>query len=234
MKNMLRTLFGRPAVQPKFKSSDPSSTLQTGSEAVNRQQLVMVTVRDVLRKSGIPSEWVDCQTLNVTSRRRGPGLYIHMVITHWDERLLRFACPFQKEVRARIERFDPKATLWVHGISWQLDLEEVCPYTTLPDKTYWNDEQLIPAAASISVTQPPSAHFPAVLAATQVTPAAGSPEHFVHTVTFQPTQPFSQSDLTQDLEKLFAIRDEEMKRARPTTPVLAGGFERTQPSPLNR
>lgn len=230
MKNLLRTLFGGNAAQPSFKRSGAPSTLQTDSEAINRQQLVMITVRDVMRVSGIPPDWIDCQTLNVTSRRRGTGLYIHMVINHWDERLMRLTCAFQAELKTRMERFDPKAALWVHGISWQLDMADSCPYTHLPDKSYWEAGAVQAAAASASPGQEPSAHFPAVLA---TRPATG-PESFVATVNFQATQPISHSGLAEDLEKLFAIRDEAMKGPGTASSVPAGGFEQTQPSPLNR
>lgn len=231
MKNLLRTLFGGTAAQPSFKRSGAPSTLQTDSEAINRQQLVMITVRDVMRVSGIPPDWIDCQTLNVTSRRRGTGLYIHMVINHWDERLMRCAWAFQAEIKTRMERFDPKAAVWVHGISWQLDMAGSCPYTRLPDKSYWEAAAPAPTAAAASTGQVTTAHFPAVLA----TSPAADPQNFVSTVNFQATQPYtSPKDLAQDLEKLFAIRDEAMKQTRAKSPEQVGGFEATQPSPLNR
>lgn len=230
MKNLLRTLFGLPAAPASFKSSGAPSTLQTDSESINRRQLVLISMRDVMRISGIPTEWIECETLNVTSRRRGTGLYIHLIVKHWDERLMRVGWAFQTEMKARMERFDPKAAVWIHGMSWQLDVADSCPYTSLPDKSHWATAPAAPAAVASRASQPPPAHFPAVLAAA---PAAER-ENFVATVNFQATQPFSQSELTQDLEKLFAIRDEEIKRARTGSSAQAGGFEQTQPSPLNR
>lgn len=230
MKNLLRTLFGLPAAPTSFKSSGAPSTLQTDSESVNRRQLVLISMRDVMRISGIPTAWIECETLNVTSRRRGAGLYIHLIVKHWDERLMRVGWAFQTEMKARMERFDPKAAVWIHGISWHLDVADSCPYTSLPDKSHWDTAPTAPAAVIDHASQPPPAHFPAVLAAA---PAADR-ENFVAAVNFQATQPFSQSELTQDLEKLFAIRDEEMKRARNGSSAQAGGFEQTQPSTLNR
>ena len=57
MKNLLRTLFGLPAAPTSFKSSGAPSTLQTDSESVNRRQLVLISMRDVMRISGIPTAW---------------------------------------------------------------------------------------------------------------------------------------------------------------------------------
>lgn len=231
MKNLLRTLFGGPAAPPSFKRSDAPSGLQTDSEAINRQHLLMLTVREVIRVSGIPPKWIDYKTLNVTSRRRGAGLYIHMVINHWDERLMRHTCAFQTEIKTRMERLDPDAAMWIHGISWQLDLADSCPYTHLPDKSYWEASSVLPAPASATPSELPSAHFPAVLA----TSTAVVPAHVMDPVKFQTTQPFtSAKDLAQDLEKLFAIRDEELNQTRAKSPAEHGGFEPTEPSQLNR
>ena len=230
MKNLLRTLFGGPAAQPSLKRSDAPAALQTDSKAVKRQQLVMSTVRDVMRVSGIPPHWIDCQTLKVTSSRRGTGLYVHMVINHWDERLMRLTCAFQAELKTRMERIDPKAALWVHGISWQLDMEDSCPYNQLPDKSYWEaDAEPADAASAISKQLLP-AHFPAVLA---TTPGAGT-ESFAAAHNLQVARPSCHGDLTDDLEKLFAIRDESLKGSGTASSMPAGGFEQTQPSPLKR
>lgn len=235
MKNLLRVLFGGSAAQPVFRSSGAPSTMQTDSEAINRQQLVMLTVRDVMRVSGIPPDWVDCQTLNVNSRRRGTGLYIHMVITHWDERLLRVTCAFQAELRSRIERFDPKAAQWVHGISWQMAMEDSCPFDKLPDKSHWASSTIKAPVPVAPTGQTPNAHYPAVLASAPAMPAQKLPEP----VNFQPTQPIKPvrdpaQALSQDLQALFAIRDAELKQAKSRSPLPPAGFEQTEPSPLNR
>ena len=230
MNNLLRTLFGRPAAPTSFKSSGAPSALQTDSQSVNRRQLVLISMRDVVRVSGIPSEWIECETLNVTSRRLGTGLHIHLIVKHWDDRLMRAGWAFQTEMKARIERLDPKAAVWIHGMSWQLDVADSCPYTTLPDKNHWNTASTASGAIADRVSQPPQPHFPAVLATLPTT----DHENFVATVNFQATQPVSQNELTQDLEKLFAIRDEEMKRTRTGSLAQACGFEQTQPLPLNR
>lgn len=230
MKKLLRTLFGGPAARSSFNRPDAPSPLDIDSKAVNRQQLVMTTLSDVLRISGIPPDWINCQTLKVTSRRRGTGLYIHIVINHWDERLMRWTCAFQTELKTRMERLDPKAALWVHGISWQLDMADSCPYSSLPDKSFWQEDAEQAVSASASSAQVATAHFPAVVAAT---PEAG-PESFVAAVNFQTIQPSSQSELADDLEKLFAIRDESMKGPGAAPSLPAGGFEQTQPLPLSR
>ncbi|UUZ64147.1 hypothetical protein LP417_02475 [Polaromonas sp. P1-6] len=118
---------------------DNPATIEDGSDNAMRRQLVQVLMRDVLRKHGIPSQWIECQMLVVSSRSRGPGLYARLVIKHWDERLMTYAFAFQRELLTDIARFEPKASVWLHGISWQLEMDDTYPYTTLPDKAFWQE-----------------------------------------------------------------------------------------------
>lgn len=227
MKNLFRALFVRPPVKPPFKSSDAPSTLQAGSEAANRQQLVLITMRDLLRRSAIPSHWIECQTLLVTSRSRGTGLYIHLVVHHWDERLMRYAKAFQVELKERIMRFDPKAAAWVHGIAWDFNAMGTCPFPVLPPKSTWttDKEPLSPHGQALASVASTPAHYPAVLPIdSQVAPSSAMP-----------------SEVEQDLTALFAIRDHEIRaaangvaasRAKATSIKSPDVFEATEPAPL--
>jgi len=238
MKNLLRTLFGGTAAPSSFKRTEAPSTLQTDSEAVNRQQLVMITVRDIMRISGIPSDWVDCQLLNVSSRRRGSGLYIHMVINHWDDRLLQCTVAFQTDLMARMERFDPKSAVWVHGVAWRLDVGDSCPVTTLPDKSFWDATRAGLASVNTTTIAPAAAQVQpaptlAMVSASAAVEAEATPQS-AGTFDFEATQPFTTpKSLEQDLKKLFAIRDEEIKLAKTRAPTPAGGFAQTVPAPLD-
>lgn len=134
MKKPFSTLFVRSPAAPLSKSSAVSSVSQTSRKTSNRQQLVLITLRDLLHRSAIPAHWLGCQTLLVNSRSRGSGLYIHLVIRHWDERLLRYTQAFQTELLHCILSFDPKAAMWVHGIAWRFDAVNSCPFPELPQK----------------------------------------------------------------------------------------------------
>ena len=110
-------------------------------------------LRDVLRKSGIPPEWIECRMLVVASRTKGTGMFVRLVIKHWDARFMDYAFAFQNTLLTDIERFDQNAD-WLHGISWELELGDSCPYMTLPEKTYWQSP-LIKAAAAAPVAVVP-------------------------------------------------------------------------------
>ncbi len=178
------------------------------SENTTRTQLVQVLLRDVLRRHGIPFNWVESQMLVVASRSRGSGMYVRLIMKHWDDRLVTHAFALQNTLLADIARFEPRAFDWLHGVSWQLDVDESCPHTSLPHKTYWQEpaKPVTPTAAPAPVATPP-------------TPAA------------PPAISVSEQEALQDLQRLFMIRDQEIGRqaADGKPPV---GYEKTKPTPL--
>ena len=213
MKKPFSTLFARPPAAPLSKSPAVSSTPQTSRETANRQQLVLITLRDLLQRSAIPAHWLGCQTLLVSSRSRGSGLYIHLVIRHWDERLLRYTQAFQTELLHSMLSFDPEAATWVHGIAWRFDAVNICPFPELPPKGTWDADQkpqvtqVHPAPAleplqrlaGASSAQTDIKNFPAIM-----------PSIFAASAT-----PAETSEVAQDLAALYAILDQEFGTSRP-------------------
>ena len=214
MKTLLDTLLRRkPVPSPSVLSNasrDNPLTIEDGSDNATRRQLVQVLLRDVLRKSGIPPEWIECRMLVVASRTKGTGMFVRLVVKHWDARFMDYAFAFQNTLLTDIHRFDPNAG-WLHGISWELEPGDSCPYLTLPEKAYWQSPLIKAAAAAAPVAAPPAAPMAA-------------PE-----LPFESTN--DEDDPGRDLEALFAIRDQEIERqsVEGLNPV---GYEKTQPSPL--
>ncbi len=191
----IRQLFGlqshpKPVLAGPKPPDEGPTTIEDGSANALRRQLVQVLVRDSMRRHGIPPAWLDCQMLLVSSRSRGEGMYVRLVIKHWDIRLLTYAVAFQKSLLIDIMRFEPHASQWLYGISWQMDVGDSCPYPKLPDRSVW--------------TAPPKKHD----------------EH---------------SELKQDLERIFAIRDADMLvRGAEAAAHPAGAYAKTQPQLLVR
>ena len=187
------------------------------SENTTRSQLVQVVFRDVLRRHGIPFNWVESQMLMVASRSRGPGMYVRLIMKHWDDRLITHAFALQNTLLADIARFEPRAFDWLHGVSWQFDVDGSCPHTSLPMKAYWQ-EPATPAAPAPSPTVV-AAPAPVVTPPTPAAPAAPS------------AVSVSEQEALQDLQRLFMIRDQEIGRqaADGKPPV---GYEKTKPTPL--
>lgn len=138
-------LFGlksriQPALaQPRPEPEEGPPTIEDGSANALRRQLVQVLLRDVMRRNGIPAGWIDCQMLVVSSRSRGEGMYVRLVIKRWDVRVLAYALAFEKALMQDITRFEPRAAEWLYGISWQFEAGGSCPYPSLPDASVWQE-----------------------------------------------------------------------------------------------
>ena len=214
MNMLLRRLLGR-APQPRQarKDSAPDTdspvTTQDGSDNAMRRQLVLVLLRDVLRRHGIAPHWIELQMLVVNRASHGSDVHVRLVLKHWDARLLNYAQAFQNELLTDIRRFEPKASEWLQGISWQLEMSESCPYPTLPDRAFWQAPQAVETTSSAAL---PAASVNQVSSAVK------------------PSAPGAQGNAMEDLAQLFSIRDHEISRA-----AAAAGpreYEKTQPLPL--
>lgn len=226
MKNFLTNFFrgaSPDAASSHLSNSDHSQSPFDDSEHSTRRQLIQVMLRNLLRHSGIPPEWIAFQTFSVSSRTRGPGMHLRLIVKHWDPRLMDYAFTFQNTLMADIERFDSNSSSWLHGISWQLELGDTCPYQTLPEKAYWQDtikKPEAPMSAALLASLMPD-DLPATVQT--ATPAIAVP-----LARFESTADDEMETRNRDLESLFAIRDKELS----SESIMPVGYEKTQPSPL--
>ena len=228
MKNIfkkLSALFVSKQTLPSHSSLPNSrnpqySMLHDGSETANRGQLVQVLMRDLVRKSGIPQNWIQCQIQVMNSRTRGQGIYVRLVVKQWDERLMKYAFAFQKALLTEIVQFEPKAAGWLQGIAWQLEVAATCPLTELPGPEFWQTP---------TVAVEPFDQFDIVPLPTDVlSPNTPEPPPLISSPPAAP-----QDDTAQDLERLFAIRDNELANLAKGD-LLPAGYESTEPSPLQK
>ena len=230
------------------------STLLDGSETAIRGQLVQVLLRDLVKKSGMPYGFVQCQIQVMNSRSRGNGIYVRLVVKDWDERLMKYAFAFQKALLTNIVQFEPKASSWLQGLAWQLEVADTCPLKVLPGPEFWQAPAVEvvdpfdiiplpangktaaarspavspapqPAKASQKVLPSPELSIAATLAAT---PFQNVPEALPSLTKVPDTLP---DETTQDLERLFAIRDNELAQMAENN-LLPPGYDSTEPSPL--
>lgn len=234
-------MFGGSARTAPSKSGGPPSrdnplTIEDGSDNATRRHLVQVLLRDAMRKYGIPPRWIDCQMLLVSSRSRGPGMLVRLVVRQWDDRLMKYAFAFQNALMVEITHFEPQAAQWLHGISWQLDVGDTCPDQAMPDKSYWAEPaRQTPASTGRPSRSAPLAPLPATAAAA-VAPQPTAP--IAPNPGVQPAASHAQAELPanapdaeamKDLERLFRIRDRELGQQADSP---AAGYEPTRPSPL--
>lgn len=231
--------------QPPDSQLDNPLTIEDGSDNSLRRQLVQVLLRDVLRRHGISMNVIECQMLVVSSRTRGPGMFVRLVVRQWDERILRYAFAFQSALMTEILRFDSKAEGWLHGISWQLDLVS-CPHSQMPEKSFWAKPPVSLAQTDLpffaksteTAAQPKVSHSDSqaieenALAMPKFPPSLSKSQPNAITIPFPDKSPEKRDENAEalmDLQKLFFIRDQEMSRS---SEVSLRHYEKTQPSPL--
>jgi hypothetical protein len=204
--------------QMHAQHSSVSQHLPTSQNAT-RRELLRVVLRETLQRHGIPSQWIAAECLTTTSRNGERGIHWRLQVKHWDPRILTYGVAIQNALIKRVMGFDPVASAWLSGISWQfaLDDESGCP--PLPHPGSWTSEphethdapKPAPAASQGDAT---IIEGPVRIAAPVQQPAAGTDGDAARA----------------DLDKLLAIRDADFREhAEGESPA----WTRTEPAKLS-
>jgi hypothetical protein len=212
-------LLGRKpssAAKPHHSRAAPSTQFdsqhtQAGSSAQSvRKDLLRLVLRETLTRNGIPPTWISADMLRTTSAaRRESGMHVRFLVRHWDPRLLQHAVAFEAEFSDRLQLLDPAAGSWLMGFSWQFTMEDKSACPALPHPSTW--------------TAPPAPSAPAPLAAN------GEPSSYGDVIAgptaLEQARPLD--DVRADLERLLALRDEDLRKHggserayAPTSPAI--------------
>lgn len=118
------------------------------SAASTRRELLRVVLRDTLIKHGIPNAWLSCEMLATSGGGRTAGMHLRLLVKHWDPRLLKHGVAFENSLCQRAALFDPEATDWLTGISWQFALDDPAACPAMPDPAIWTTPYAEPAQAA--------------------------------------------------------------------------------------
>lgn len=184
-----RTSKGAGANSTQYDASQ--MTQGSTSQSTVRKDLLRVALRETLARNGIPAGWVSAEMLRTNSTRREPGMHVRLQLRHWDPRLMLHGVGLEQDFMNRLLALDPQAQAWMTGFSWQFALEDASACPALPHPGSW--------------TQPPAAPAsePAPVAAT--TRPAGIIEG-------PALMPKPMEEVRADLERLLAVRDQDLKR----------------------
>ena len=228
---LLKRLFGwkaAPGHHSQSPASGPASQLLSvqsqqskggapASQNSARREMLRVVLRDTMNRHGVPATWISAETLVASSRARGQnGIHWRLSIKHWDARLPTHCVAFQNNLIKRVMTFDPMASEWLMGISWQFALEDESACPPMPHPGLWTAEAHAPRA----VSQPAAV-------------AGGVIAGPVRIVDFGAAAA-KDAKAREDLEQLFAVRDADMKKHADSTAydVTQPMFARTEPAKL--
>lgn len=187
-----------PPSQSQLASGYANTVAPTSASLANtRRELLRVVLRDTLQRHGIPVSWISAETLLATSRQRQSGIHWRLSIHHWDPRLLTHGVALQHSLIRRLMGFDPMAAEWLMGISWQFALHDDSQCPPMPHAGLWTAE---PRPETVA-PQPAMA------------PAGGTADVISGPVVISaPAAEAGEDHAMEDLEKLFAIRDADLRR----------------------
>jgi hypothetical protein len=179
---------GKRSPRPQIGSAN--STLGPGGSPHSvRKDLLRLVLRETLQRNGIPSAWLSADLLRTATGRREDGIHVRFLVRQWEPKLMLHGVAFEKEYLQRLLLLDPLAGNWLMGFSWQFVLPETSACPSMPHAGSWTAAPASPAPRR----QAPPQLSGDVIAGPVVIP-----------------QPHD--DVRGDLEKLLALRDEDMKR----------------------
>jgi hypothetical protein len=199
---MLEMLLGRKSngsAKPRH-SKAPASTQfaasqmsqQSGSVHSVRKDLLKLVLRETLTRNGIPGTWMAVELLRTTNSQREQGVHVRFMVRQWVPRLLEYGPALEQEFVHRLVLLDPMARNWLMGFSWQFAMEDTTACPPMPHPASWT-------ASHRDTPERPVAM-----------PAADDDSGDVIAGPVMIPKPLD--DVRADLERLLALRDEDMKR----------------------
>jgi hypothetical protein len=113
-----------------------------------QRELVRVVLKDTLRRSGVPLEWLTCEVVTLAhgSDNETGQLQIQLTLMQWHELFLRYAPALEHKLLLGLDRFEPSVDHSKYVISWRFAPDCGCPFTVMPPPLVWSHDPA-PAAA---------------------------------------------------------------------------------------
>lgn len=227
----------QPASQFSIPATQHSQSPQAQQNA-SRRELLRLVLRDTLNRTGIPTSWIGADLLAATSRGREPGIHIRLLLKHWDPRLMLHGIAFENVFKKRVLTLDPLADRWLLGISWQFSLADDSSCPAMPHPGVWTSS--IPTAAFLAAAEAAAAAEVAMNAADPADLLGGSivisgPARAPDSSAARPAAAAAnaRAEAKADLERLFAIRDQDVKLHSQTRDADPPTFAATEPATLD-
>ena len=228
----------QPASQFSLPASSQHSQNPLTQQNAGRRELLRLVLRDTLNRTGIPTSWVGADLLAATSRGREPGIHMRLLLKHWDPRLMLHGVAFENAFRKRVLTLDPLAERWLLGISWQFSLADDSSCPPMPHPGVWTSS--VPTAAFLAAAEAASeaevrmnASDPADLLGGSIVisgPAATPDSSAARPAAAAAS---ARAEAKADLERLFAIRDQDLKRHAQGGDTEPPSFAATEPAHLH-
>lgn len=181
----------RPVAAASTQFAPSQSTQAANSPHQVRKDVLKLVMRELLMRNGIPNAWLSADLLRTTNSKREHGIHVRFLMRHFEPRLMQHGPALEQEFTQRLLMLDPLAAGWLMGFSWQFTLDDTSKCPPLPNAQSWTAPQTAPVEQ----------------------PEAAAPEDHSGDVIAGPVFiPRPADEVRSDLERLLALRDEDMKR----------------------
>ena len=102
-----------------------------------QREMIRLALSGVLRRHGIPSQWLGCEVNAVAPQGVPDGVMIQLVIQRWHDGLVQFAPALQGELIKEIHLFDKSFSESQSLVVWKFAPDSGNPNMKLPDPGYW-------------------------------------------------------------------------------------------------
>ncbi|MDB5897927.1 MAG: hypothetical protein JWP22_746 [Ramlibacter sp.] len=182
----------RAAQSTQFAASQVSQ--QAGSVHSVRKDLLKLVLRETLTRNGIPGTWMTVDLLRTTNSRKEQGVHVRFLVREWVPKLMEYGPALEQEFVQRLVLLDPQALNWLMGFSWQFSLDDISACPRMPHPGSWT--------ASRDSSDKPAPEVPLAQESGDI---IAGPVFIAKPV----------EDVRADLERLLALRDDDMKRHGP-------------------
>ncbi len=194
----------RGPASTQFAASQQASTPSQVSPHSLRKDLLKAAMRDTLLRNGIPEHWLAADLLRTSSPgRKEQGVHVRFLVKHWDARLVQYGVALEQDFYQRLLLLDPLAASWLMGFSWQFAMTDLSACPPLPHPGSWT--------APVQTDAGPLDDKPTTRAGDVIEGPVVIPQ--------------TQADVRADLERLLALRDDDLQRH-------GDGFAATRPVQL--
>lgn len=119
-------------------ASDGAGASGSGSrDAVEmRRGLLRMVLRDTLRMTGIPADWIQGHAMVGREPDGVVHVYWQLVVRQWSDDLARLLPLLESRLRAELSLYESDVQDWLRGVSWQFDLGDY-PHHVFPAPAHW-------------------------------------------------------------------------------------------------
>lgn len=146
---------GRPKTTRQATAATTPRTPAVAPPSATQREVVRLTLHNVLRRNGIPGNWIACEAVPIQLPSHGQALLLQLVVMKWHDALTHYAMALQQEILDELKQFDPHLDPAKYLFSWKFSPDCGCPHRQLPEAGFWSANAApAPVLNAVAATTP--------------------------------------------------------------------------------